>query len=156
MKGNGVLFFNSKDNANTSILLTNLAGSLLQKLPPPESEFGIKTAAEYYSQVQNECEDFVLHNVEVTTADKILRNLDVAKVCRIDQISPKFLKDCVPALAIHLANVMNLLMKQIYLAFSFKIKITKITSLFKRGIKTEDRKYTTISLMALISKVLEK
>ena len=74
MKGNGVLFFNSKDNANTSILLTNLAGSLLQKLPPPKSEFGIKTAAEYYSQVQNECEDFVLHNVEVTTADKILRN----------------------------------------------------------------------------------
>ena len=83
---------------------------------------------------------------------KILRNLDVAKVCRIDQISPKFLKYCAPALAIHLANVI----KQIYLAFSFKIKIAKITSLFKRGIKTEDKKYTPISLMALMPKVIEK
>ena len=37
-------------------------------------------------QIGNECEDFVLHNVEVTTAtvDKIVKNLDVFKACGID------------------------------------------------------------------------
>ena len=38
---------------------------------------------EYYQQIQNECEDFVSHDVEVTS-EKILKNLDVTETSRVD------------------------------------------------------------------------
>ena len=49
--------------------------------------------------IQNECENFVVHNIDVTTVDKILKNLGVAKASGIDQISAKFLKDGAPVIA---------------------------------------------------------
>ena len=48
------------------------------------------------------------NNVDITSVEKILKNLDVAKACRIDQISARFLKDGAPVIAIHLANIINL------------------------------------------------
>ena len=77
--------FNSKNNANTFCrFLSNLADSLLQKLSHPDlltkfinqnllTKFGIKTTEEYYTQIRNECEDFVLRNVDVTAVDKMLK-----------------------------------------------------------------------------------
>ena len=38
---------------------------------------------EYYQQIQNECEDFVSRDVEVTS-EKILKNLDVTETSRVD------------------------------------------------------------------------
>ena len=63
---------------------SNLANLLLQKLPDTKNKFRIKTTKEYYKQIRNECEHFVLNNVDVTTADKILKNFDVAKASEID------------------------------------------------------------------------
>ena len=54
--------------------------------------------------------EIFLRSVEVTEAEEILKNLDVAKTSRIDYISAKFLKDVAPITAIHLANI-NLLIK---------------------------------------------
>ena len=83
---NVVDFFDSKDNVNTLCrFFSNLADSLLQKLPQTIIKYEIKTNKEYYKQIQNECEDFVLHNVEVTISfEKILNKLDVAKTSGVD------------------------------------------------------------------------
>ena len=35
----------------------------------------MKSIRMYYKQVRNECEDFLLHNVDATKFDKILKNL---------------------------------------------------------------------------------
>ena len=104
--------------------------------------------------IQNECENFVVHNIDVTTVDKILKNLDVAKASGIEQISAKFLKDGAPVIAIHLANMVNLLIKRD--TFPSKRKIAKIKSLFKKGIKTDAQNYRPIALLPLISKVIKK
>ena len=104
--------------------------------------------------IQNECENFVVHNIDVTTVDKILKNLDVAKASGIEQISAKFLKDGAPVIAIHLANMVNLLIKRD--TFPSKRKIAKIKSLFKMGIKTDAQNYRPIALLPLISKVIKK
>ena len=58
----------------------------------------------------NECEDLVLHNVDVRTLDKILKNSDVAEASGTDQISDKFLKDGAPVIVVHLASI-NLSLK---------------------------------------------
>lgn len=52
-------------------------------LPRSKNKFGIKTTEEHYKQIQNECEDFVSHDVEVTS-EKILKNLDVTETSRVD------------------------------------------------------------------------
>ena len=92
LKENGVVSYNSKDNANTFCrIFSNLADSLLQKLPGPKTKFGIKITEDYYKQIRNECEDFVLHAVEVTTVDKNLKNLDVSKVLKQIRFLPNFL-----------------------------------------------------------------
>ena len=62
----------------------------MQKRPCPKSKFGIKATEDYYRQIRNECEDFVLYNVKVTTVYEILKNLVVAS--GIDQISANILK----------------------------------------------------------------
>ena len=130
LKENGVVSFNSKENVNSFCrFFSNLADSLLQKLPRPKNKFGIQTTEEYYEQIRNKCEDFVLHNVDVTRSDKILKNLDVAKPSRIDQISAKFLKNGAPVIAIHLANSINMSIKVD--TFPSKCKIAKIKPALK-------------------------
>ena len=90
---------------------SNLADSLLLKLPRPKNKFRIKATREHYKEIRNKCEDFVLHNVDITSVEKILKNLDVAKASGIDQISARFLKDGATVIAVHLANIINLSIK---------------------------------------------
>ena len=103
LKEIGLVSFNSKDNVNTFYMFfSNFVDSLLKKPSRPKSKFA------NYKQIRNECEDFVLHHVEVVTVYKILNNLDVAKLSGLDQISAKFLKHGDPVISIHLANIINL------------------------------------------------
>ena len=70
LKENGVVSFNSKDNANTFCkFFSNLADSLNL-----QNNCGIKTSEEYYKQIRNNYEDFVSHNEEVRTVDKVSKN----------------------------------------------------------------------------------
>ena len=108
----------------------------------------------YYKEIRNKCEDFVLHNVDVTSVEKILKNLDVTKASGIDQTSARFLKDGAPVIAIHLANIINLSIKLD--TSPSQCTIAKIKRLFKKGTKTEAKNYRPISLLPLISKVIEK
>ena len=93
LKKNGAVSFDLKKNANTFCrFFSNLAGSLLLKRLPPKNKFGIKTTREYDKQIRNKYEEFVLHNVHITSFEKTLKNLDVVKASGIDQISARFLK----------------------------------------------------------------
>ena len=114
----------------------------------------MKTTEEYFKHTRNECEHFVLHNVNVTTVHRILKKLNASRSSGRDQISAKFLKDGAPVVVIHLANIINLSIKLD--TFLSKCKIAKLKPLFKKGIETEAKNYRTISLLPLISKVIEK
>ena len=71
----------------------------------------------------------------------------------LDQISAKFLKDCAPLIAIHLANITNLSLK--FDAFPSKFKIPKIKPLLKKGNKTKIENHRPIPLLPLIPKVIK-
>ena len=79
LKQNGVVSFDPKKNSNIFCrFFSNLAESLVLKFPRPKNKFGITTTEEYYNEIRNEWKDFVLHNVDITSVEKILNNLDVA------------------------------------------------------------------------------
>ena len=68
LKENGVVSFNSNDNAKFFCrfrFFSNSADSLLQKLLRPKNKSGIKTTEEYYKHIWYECEDIVLCNVDI-------------------------------------------------------------------------------------------
>ena len=89
-----------------------------------KNKFENETAEEYYEQIWNECDRFVLLNVYLTTDDKILKNLDAAKSSEVDQLSAKFLKDGAPVIANHLFNIINRPIKLDTFPSKYKIKKT--------------------------------
>ena len=105
-------------------LFLSLADSVIEKYPRWKKIVEIKTFENYYMQIQNKCEDFVLHIVDLRSVEKILNDLNVAKFFTIDQISAKFLKDGAPRLAIHIANLINFSTK-LY-TFPLQCKIANI------------------------------
>ena len=83
----------------------------------------------------------------------MLKNLDAAKASGIDQISARFLKDGAPVTTCHL-SLTNLSIKLD--TFPSKCKTAKIKPLFKRGIKIQAKNYRPVSLLSLISKVIDR
>ena len=65
-----------------------------------------------------------------------------------------FFKYGAPKIVLDLANIINMSIKLD--TFSSQCKITKIKLVLKKGIKTEIKNYRPISLLPLISKVIEK
>ena len=146
--------FDPKKNSNIfGRFFSNPADSYLLKLPRPKRKFGIKTTREYYKEIRNKYEDFVLHNVDITSVEKILKNLNVGTVFGINQISTRFLKDGAPVIAIYVANIIDMSIKLDTILS--QCKIARIKPLFKKSIKTGAKNYRPISLLPLISKAME-
>lgn len=75
----------------------------------------------------------VLQNLEALSVEKILKELDAVKVSEIDWISVKFLKNRALVIAIHWANIIDLLIK---LAATFlKCMISNIKPLFIKKLR---------------------
>ena len=81
-----------------------------------------------------------------------LRSLDKAMGC--DGISPKLLRTCALALYQPLYHIFSLSLYQGYLPIEWRTHLIK--PIFKYGDKTYVRNYRPISLLRVISKVLEK
>ena len=97
---------------------------------------------------------FHFDKVEVKTIKDILKNIKLNKAAGIDNISGRFLKDGSNALATPIAQVCNLSIKLSTVPDA--CKIAKLKTLYKKGNKTEPKNYRPISLLPLISKILEK
>ena len=76
-----------------------------------------------------------MHNVDVISFEKILKNVGVTKASKIDQISAKFPKEDALVIAILLPNITKLSIKLDTIPSQCIIAKTK--SLFKKRIKTE-------------------
>ena len=93
-------------------------------------------------------------NVSEEVIKKILLRLDTSKAARIDHIPAKFLRDGAEALTLPLRNKANLAIK--LSIFSVEYKIVKLKPIFKKGARTDPKNYLPISLLPLVSKIIEK
>ena len=80
--------------------------------------------------------------------------LDVSKASGIDEIPSRILKDGAEILAKPISDIINLSIK--LSTFPDKCKIAKLIPLFKKGSKTYPKNYRLISLLPLLSKLIEK
>ena len=85
---------------------------------------------------------------------KHLQNINTSKAAGLDKLACKFLKEGASILAAPIKEICNL---SINLSiFPKKSKPAKPKPLYKKGSKTEAKNYRPISLLPLVSKIIEK
>ena len=84
----------------------------------------------------------------------ILENIEPSKAAGIDNLNGKFSRDAAKAIALPITQLCNLSIK--YSSFPSACKIAKLKPIFKKGSKTDPKNFRPISLLPLISKVIEK
>ena len=85
---------------------------------------------------------------------KLLKQLNPAKSAGIDNLTGKFLKEGAPVLASPITDLVNL---SISLSlFPDDCKIAKLKPLYKKEAKTKPKNYRPISLLPLLSKIIER
>ena len=117
-------------------------------------KFTGQTTKNYYVKTsRNVSNDFEFSNVFEEGIKKILLSLDTSKAAGMDQIPAKFLRDSTEVLALPLRNIINSSIKES--TFPEEYTITKLKAIFKKGATTYPRIYWPISLLPLVSKMIE-
>ena len=133
---------------------SNLAQNLIEKLPTGPNKFDINSVREFYKPLNLKEDPFHFTKVSEKTISDFLKELKTNKATGIDNLSGGFLKDRSKALATPIAQICNLSIK--LSRVSDECKIAKLKPLYKKGKKTDPKNYRPISLLPVISKILEK
>ena len=118
---------------------TDLAGSLVRKLPNAFNKFNNNCAKQYYMNIEESCHNFELCNAMLDTIKYISACLDASTAPGLDGISAKLLKDGIAVLALSLSNVILSIKQSL---FSDQCKIAKLKPLLKKKALTVTRKIT--------------
>ena len=85
---------------------------------------------------------------------KLLKQLNPVKSAGIDNLTGKFLKEGAPVLVSPITNLVNLAIS--LSLFPDDCKIAKLKPLYKKAAKTKPKNYRPISLLPLLSKIIER
>ena len=126
----------------------NLAGNLLKKLPKLLNKFSLNTVFLHYKGII-QSNSFNLATVPENTILTILKNTKVSKAAGLDNFSGLILKDGEKVLAKPVTELYNL-------SITYSCKMAKLKPIYKKCSLTEASNCRAISLLPLISKVIEK
>ena len=154
LKENGKFIFNPKHKADIfKDFFSNLANNLVSKLPVAPNKFGKTFFSSYYERFNIES-DHELQPVDEITIVELLKNLKPSKAPGMDSITGRFLRDGAAVLALPISQLCNLSISSS--TFPNSCKMAKLKPIFKKGSKTDPQNYRPISLLPIISKVIEK
>ena len=136
-------------------LFSNLAESLVIKLPKPPDKCNLNSVIQYYSSFAVTA-NFCLVGTTEKQVLKIMQDIKSSKAPGIDKLSEseKFLKDGDDILAKPLSALCNLSISRE--VFASACKAAKLKPIFKKSKKTDPSNYRPISLLPVISKIIEK
>ena len=127
----------------------------ISKLPLSPNIFPESKIASYYdNNTVSKDLNFQLSETSPEKILSILKDLNPSKGAGIDNLSGKFLKDGAHVLARPISQLCNLSIKLNSITRS--CKIAKVKPLFKKGSKTNPQNYCPISLLPLLSKIIER
>ena len=96
----------------------------------------------------------IFEKVSSVSILKILKEFRTNKATGVDNLAGRFLEDGSNILCTHIAKICNLSIK--LNSFPDKCKAAKIKPLYKKGLKTDSKNLRSISLLPLISKIIER
>ena len=127
---------------------TNIGNELANKI----KYSGTKDFTYYLRNRQNQ--KFTLNEVNEQTVTRIIENIPAKNSCGYDDISSIFLKQIATSIIKPLTIVINQVLNNGI--FPDKLKIAKVVPIFKSGDCALTNTYRPISLLPVISKVIEK
>ena len=146
---NGIAVTNKLDIANTfNTFYTNVGDELAKGI----TYSGTNDFTHYLRNRPNN--KLSLNEVNEQSVTKIIENLRPKSSCGFDDMSSKFLKQITTSIIKPLTLVIN----QIFNTgiFPDKLNIAKVVPIFKKGDDTLPNNYRPISILPVISKVIEK
>ena len=132
---------------------SKLAGNLFKKLPKPPNKFAFNPVFQHYKGII-QSDSFNIAIASENTILTILKNAKVSKAAGLDNLSGRFLKDGAEVLAKFITDICNLSITSG--KFPDSCKLIKLKPIYKKGSLTEASNCRFISLLPLISKVIEK
>ena len=130
----------------------SLAESLLIKLPNPPDKYNLESVLNYYSSFTI-TDDFYLNRTSENKVLKVIIKLEISKAAGIDRISRRFLRDGAEILSRPISEICNLSISRGVSPDA--CKVAKLKPIYKKGKKTDPSNYRPISLLPIISKVIE-
>jgi hypothetical protein len=153
----GKLCFNpAKIAQHFNEFFTGIASNLVDKLPRSSNLFSVNSSPfqDYYGSKLNNSTKLSLGTVTEEFIEKELRGLNAFKSTGLDNIPARFLKDGASILKKPITHIVNLSITTSTVPIDFKI--AKVKPLFKKNKQTDVSNYRPISILNIVSKVLEK
>ena len=155
LKGkNEIGFNNAKSCSIFKSFFSNLAHNLVSKLPPSPNAFTESKVASYYNNIKFKDLNFEFSETFPEKILNILEGLNAYQAAGIDNLSGKFLKDGTDIIALPISQLCNLSIK--LNLFPRSCKIAKVKPHFKKGSKTDPQNYHPITLLLILSKIIER
>jgi len=157
LKINDNMCHDDKANANHfNNYFTTIASKLVDMLPNPFNEFSVhsKKFVDFYKNKGVKENSFKLSEVNENFVYKELINLNPCKSTGLDNISPRFLKDGACVLKNPILHIINLSLNNNDVPDDFKL--AKVKPLYKKEERTEVGNYRPISVLCIVSKILER
>ena len=145
------------DTKNCRILksfFSNYAQNLTSKLPPSPNAFTESKVASYYDIIKFKDLNLEFSETSPEKTLNILKGLNPTKAAGIDNLSGKFLKYGADILARTISQLCNLSIK--LNSFPRSCNIAKVRPLFIKDSKTDPQNYRPISLLFILSKIIER
>ena len=135
---------------------TNIASKLVVKLPNCSNMFSVAPSAfqDYYGSKLTNSNKLHLSPVCEEFVEKELLGLNPSKSTGLDSIPARFLRDGASVLKGPLTHIINLSITSGIVPDDFKV--TKVKPLFKKNKQTDVGNYRPVSILNIVSKVLEK
>ncbi len=139
---------------HVNTFFTTIANKLVSKLPHVPSLYTVdsQTFLDFYRDVEKG--KLKLCKVSVDFVSKELQSLNPNKSTGLDNISPRFLKDGAVFLAEPVTHIVNLSISTCQVPADFKT--ARVKPLFKKNSKLEVGNYRPVSILPIMSKILEK
>ena len=152
---NEIVFNATKNCSIFKNYFSSLAHNLVSKLPLSPNIFTESKIASYYdNNAVSKDLNFQLSETSPEKILSILKDLNHSKAAGTDNLLGKFLKDDAHVLARPIPRLCNLSIK--LNSFPRSCKIAKVKPLLKKGSRTDPQNYRPISLLLLLSKIIER
>ena len=139
---------------NCKELFSNLAQNVIEKLSTGPNKFDINSEREFYKPLNLEEIPFHFTKIYENTISYFLKEVRTIRPTGNDNLSSWILKGRSKVLATLVVQICNLSIKLFMI--SDESRIAKLKPPYKNGEKTDLRNYRPISLLRVISEILEK
>ncbi len=133
---------------------TNIATTLVSKLPQSTGKYNQSFIQDYYKSNGVQSDHFVLSPVGEDDVLKLLLALKSSKATGLDSLPSRFIRDGANIICAPVTHIINL---SIYHgSIPSDLKSARVVPLYKKNSKTDLGNYRPVSILSILSKVLER